>query len=180
MKPVKKTYQSDPVEYWSCGKDIKGHFHIERKFAQRCIADQQKLPFAEVCAARLARNKKIIVRFIEEKHKARTARGVGVSSGVVSNVIQNAMDICQSNPQGEYAPTKRTSDGRYHDQTRGPIYVTTTLSLHEIRALVKIWENAKNNWWVFLDDLSDRWEHRDGPPLYRFSDDEINAMDMQE
>ena len=31
----------DPVEYWSCGKDFKGHFHIEYRFAQRCI-DRQK------------------------------------------------------------------------------------------------------------------------------------------
>jgi hypothetical protein len=167
------------TEYWSCGKDCKGHYHNNKKSALQCIVKGKNIPFADICATKLARNKKIITRFIEEQHKARTARSVGVSSGIVGGVIRNAMEICQSNPQGDYAGTRRIKDGRYHNQTQAYIYVTTALSLHEIRALVKIWENTKDDWWIFLDSLSDDWEHRDGPPLYRFSDAEIDAMDMK-
>jgi hypothetical protein len=180
MKPVKKMRHLEPVEYWSCGLDIKGHFHSEKKLSRRCIARQGTPPFAEICAAKLIRNKKIITRFIEVKQMAQTGRDIGVSSALVANVLRGAMDICQSNPQGAYSPTRRMDDGRYTEQCKSPIYTTVSISLDEIRALVKIWESTKDGWWIFIDGFSDQWEHRDGPPLYRFSDKEINAMDMPE
>lgn len=176
MKIVKKSYA---VEYWSCGKDTKGHFHSAEKFARRCTTKQGTSPFADKCAAALIRNKKIISRFIEVKQMAQTARDIGVSCGVVGNVIMEAMSICQSNPLGTYSQTRRMDDGRYADQCKEPMYTTVSLSLDEIRALVKLWADKKNKNWIFYDGLSDEWERRDGLPLYRFSDKEINAMDMK-
>jgi hypothetical protein len=180
MKPVKKLRHLEPVEYWSCGLDIKGHFHSEKKLSRRCIARQGTPPFAEICAARLVRNKKIIARFVEIKNMAQTARDLGVSYGVVGNVISEAMDICRSKPLAKYSPTRRMDDGRYTSQCKDRIYTTVSVSLDEIRFLVKFWTDKKNKNWAFYVELADRWEHRDGPSLYRFSDKEINAMDMPE
>ena len=122
MKPVKKTYQPAPVEYWSCGKDVKGHFHTEKKFVLRCIAKQGTPPFKDKCAANLIRNNKIIARFVEVKQAAQTARDLGLTYGVVGSVIDEAMRVCQSNPLATYSPTRRTDDGRYAQQGRAPMY----------------------------------------------------------
>jgi hypothetical protein len=177
---MKAQLKTRKITYWSCGKDTKGHFHSTEDFALRCIAKQGDTPFADKCAATLIRNKKIISRFIEVKQKAQTARDTEVSSGVVGNVITSAMHICHSNPLGAFRYTRRTDDGRYYAHSRSPAHTTIALSFDEIRALVKIWEESDNSWWIFLCGLSDHWEHRDGLPLYRYSDKEIDAMDMPE
>ena len=175
MKPEKKTYE---VEYWSCGKDTKGHFHVKEISARSCMNKRGKTPYADKCEMLLARNKQIIREYIEGMSMAQAGRNVDLSSTGVREVIQRAMKICQSNPGGCFRPTVRTQEGRYTNQDKQEIYITHSLSLDEIRQLVKIWTEAEHKWWIFLDGLSDQWEHRDGPPLYRFTDEEINSMEL--
>ena len=172
---VRKKYRKIP--FWSCGIDATGHYHQEEKFAYRCFARRNRKP-EEIYVKRRARNDKIISRFIKLQQYAKVARELEISAGCVTQVMNQAMHICHSKPLCSKWQTdlRIAPDGRYYNQRRALHFATVFLTLDQIRTLAKIWAEKKNSLWLLLESLSDEYQHRDGPPLYRFSNEEIRCL----
>ena len=169
------TLKQREIPYWSCGKESKGHFHTTEKFATRCMERIGKSRSAAWFDLH-ARNKAIVERLANGEHQSRIAKDLNISAGRVGQLVSYIMRICQSNPHASWYRPRLIDGDRFTDQYGNDARVTFSLTLAQMRRLVALWTTRKNRNWIFLDELSDKYLERDGPPLYRFSDEEIQQM----
>ena len=173
MKPIKKTRQ---IPYWSCGMDVKGHYHASQKQAAICIAKPGKTDYIDVCREKHKRNKLMVSGFAHGQSITNISKSLDIPRHTVNRVCFKALDICNSRPGASYKPTRRIDGDRYVSNARELGYTTIYITLQEMRALVRIAEAEFPEWWGSTVSLSDRIESRDGPPLYKLSDEDINQI----
>jgi len=157
-EPVRKTYA---IEYWSCGKDVTGHFHTNEKRAKECMGRQSNSRLS--VKERLVRNLQIIERYLLPTTQKTIAAQLGVCTATVGHVLNNAKRICN-----EPVTNIVLLDGRFAEKPRREsLGIDLSLSWEEIEALTTRWDKEASRSWLFEQELYEKYSRDYGPALCR-------------
>ena len=166
MKPVIK---QRCLDYWSCGKDKKGHYHATFESAAKCTAKGKiNLKTAKDRTVIRKRNTIILNQWLSDMTMADISRHHEISNTTTSHVLHRFIEMI-TEPESRIVPygKKAWCVALYQNRKKRLEYYTTIMTTKEAHALhakmsaLPDSDQTKKNW-LFHAGLQNLWKHRDG------------------